>query len=161
MIVRQRITLWWMHAIYAVAQHFTAGTVAICLGFRLIRRRISLWTDIALPHFPLLRCFVTDDQTVAVVMSTTHDMACKICRSGAQPPSCLARFVLACRHHNKGGTNRGPFLETECARCVRRVRFRWRDLAGSILTSRGRRRRHTDKYAGAMTTCLLYTSPSP
>jgi len=34
---------------------------------------------------------------------------------------------------NKGGTNRGPFLETECARRVRRVRFRRRDFAGGIL----------------------------
>ena len=37
-------------------------------------------------------------------MSVTHDVVCKICRTGAQPPSSLARFVLACRHRNKGGS---------------------------------------------------------
>jgi hypothetical protein len=96
--------LWWVHAIYAVAQHFTAETAATCPGFRSNREQISLCTDIALPHFPLLYYFVANDQTVAVAMSTTHDAACEIRRSGAQLPSMLRRFVLACRHRNKGGS---------------------------------------------------------
>jgi hypothetical protein len=62
---------------------------------------------------------------------------------GLQTVSVRFRFLLVCRHINKGGTCRGPCLETECARCVRRIRLRWRDLAGSILSSRGRRRRQT------------------
>ena len=56
--------------------------------------------------------------------------------------------MLACNHINKGGTDRGPCLETECASGVRRVRFRRRDFAGCILSSSGRRRRQTNKPKG-------------
>ena len=76
-------------------------------------------------------------------MPAAHDAACKFVDQGAQPASACWRCVLDSIHLNKGGTCRGPFLETECTGGVRRVCFRRRDFAGSILSSRGRRRRQT------------------
>jgi len=42
-------------------------------------------------------------------------------------------FSASLRPHQQGRHCRGPYLETECARRVRRVRFRRRDLTGGIL----------------------------
>jgi hypothetical protein len=98
----------------------------------------------ALPHYSAQRSFIARDQPLAAAIPATHDMSCKFSVIGTQPTSGRARFLLDFRHFNKGGTCRGPYLETECARCVRRVRFRRRDLAGGILSSRGRRRRQTN-----------------
>lgn len=69
-----------------------------------IENAISVRADIAPPQFSPRQCFVANDQTVAVAMSITHDLACKIRRCGVQQPSSLARFVLACTPRNKGGS---------------------------------------------------------
>ena len=98
----------------------------------------------ALPHYSALRSFVARNQALAPAIPATHDWPCKFRATGAQPASGRARFLLAWVYINKGGSCRGPCLETECARCMRRVRFRRRDLAGGILTSSGRRRRQTN-----------------
>ena len=54
-------------------------------------------------------------------------------------------FCVSLHEVNKGGTCRGPYLEAQRPGGMRCVRFRRRDLAGRILSSRGQRRRQTNK----------------
>jgi hypothetical protein len=59
-----------------------------------------------------------------------------------KPASTRVRFVLAFATPTREARS-GPFLETECTGGVCGVCFRRRSCPGSILSSRGRRRRHT------------------
>ena len=99
---------------------------------------------IALPHSCARRSFVAHDQLLATAIPGAHDLPCTFCLADAQSASKPACFLLDFSPHQQGRRCRGPYLETECARRVRRVRFRRRDLTGGILSSRGRRRRQTN-----------------
>ncbi len=100
--------------------------------------------NLAPPDTPGRQPFVAHDQALAADIPTAHDPSCKFHLIGLQAASAGGCFLLISLHLNKGGTCRGPYLETECARCMRRVRFRRRGLAGGILSSRGQRRRQTN-----------------
>ena len=96
---------------------------------------------IALQLNSAVRFFISHDQAVAVAMLIPHDNSCEF-RERHRPTGFGAGPICARFSSPQQGRHcRGPYLENECARRVRRVRFRWRDLAGGILSSRGRRRR--------------------
>ena len=101
--------------------------------------------NFALPHCAAQRSFVARDQALAAAIPAAHDESMQISRNRARNPSVRRRFLLALRHINKGGTAVDLTLRLECARCMRRVRFCRRDLAGGILSSSGRRRRQTNE----------------
>lgn len=103
-----------------------------------------LCTPVALRIYSAACSFLPDDQSVAAVMPAAHGTSRIFSQAIMQPASGHRRFVLAFLHINKGGTNRGPYLETECAGGVRCVCFRRRDCLGSILSSRGQRQRQTN-----------------
>ena len=82
------------------------------------------------------------DQSLVAAIPAAHDAEGKFClRRTATRFGGMMFFARLSATSTREGTCRGPNLETECAGCVRRVRFRRRGLAGGILSSRGRRRR--------------------
>ena len=122
--------------------------------------RTCLYTDNALHINFATRSIISDDQLVARAMPATHGVSFKFHATGLHPASAPRRSVLAFSHINKGGTYRGPCLETECTGGVCRVRFRRRDFAGSILSSSGRRERQPT-IAGVKPADRLNTGESP
>ncbi len=54
-------------------------------------------------------------------------------------------FCVRLRPVNEGGTFRGPYLEAQRTGSMRCIRFCRRSFAGCILSSRGQRRRQTNK----------------
>ena len=97
----------------------------------------------ALPHCVAQRSIVAHDQALAAAIPAAHDDVMQISRDRRATRFEASAFSASLRSHQQGRHCRGPCLATECARCMRRVRFRRRDLAGGILSSRGRRRRQT------------------
>lgn len=116
--------------------------------FAVVLQRIvvefRLHANLAQPHYSALRFFPARDQAVAVAIPDAHGKLRRFRLIGVQPASRHPRFLLTLHHINKGGTCRGPCLETERARRMRRVCLRRRSFGGSILSSRGQRRRQTD-----------------
>src|SRR6185437_2320876 len=64
---------------------------------------------------------------------------------GLYPTSAQPRFRAIIQSVNKGGTCRGPCLEAQRAGGMRRFRLCRRGIAGGILSSRGQRRRQSNK----------------
>lgn len=115
---------------------------------RAIRRQIARQypapAGIALPRFRATQFIVPHDQALAAGMPATHGDLRDFFRTGKQPASAGARLLLAFRHQ-QGRYCCGPYLENRNAGCVRRVCFRRRDFAGSILSRRRSNRRHAGR----------------
>ena len=94
-------------------------------------------------RFPVMRwCFVLRDQTFAAAMPRAHDVWRDLAANPLRGPGVLCYLS---RRSAREARCRGPDLEDECARRVRRVCIRWRDCAGSILSSGVRRRKPTNR----------------
>ena len=89
--------------------------------------------------FFVSRLFCAHDQAVASLFRQRMTPPADLNGNPLGDCALCASFYL----HQQGRHDRGPYLEAECTGCVRRVCFCWCCVAGSILSSRGRRRGQT------------------
>src|SRR5674476_166321 len=87
--------------------------------FRQFASEITKAFEFCTAAFFCSRLIVSRDQPVAVAMPNAHDSVRKFRKAWRIRLRRALRSVLAFDHRNKGGTNRGPYLETESAGSVR------------------------------------------